>query len=210
MEISPIAMAKMMLFAFVFGAISGCVFDALRAIRVLFSDAPRSRKLHRFCKIQLPFSKRFFCQSNRLKKIFLAISVFFCDAFFVIFSVCGIMLLNYFFNDGGLRGFTVLGAVLGFALYYFTLSKILLFLFEGLLFCLRYLIEAFFDLFYRPFLNIYNNFVKNIKKIHEKFRFRLEKNRKKVYNVCEILYDDASSSKGRVRIRASRDKIDRK
>ena len=210
MEISPLNMAKMLLFAFVFGIFSGCVFDALRALRAFFSDTPKSKKLGRFCELELPFSKRIFCKSNRVKRIFWGITVFFCDAFFVVFCVLGLMLVNYFYNEGGVRGFTIFGAVLGFALYYFTLSRVVLFLLEGVILCIRYLIAVFFDLFYRPFLNIYNNLVKNIKKIVGKFRFRLEKKSKKVYNVCEILYDDSSLAKGTVRIRFSGNKNNRK
>ena len=69
MEISPILMAKMMFFAFAFGICSGIVFDALRALRMLFSNRPRSGRLYRLCDAKLPFSKRkiYFHQKYRFK-----------------------------------------------------------------------------------------------------------------------------------------------
>lgn len=206
MEISPILMAKMMFFAFAFGICSGIVFDALRALRMLFSNRPRSGRLYRLCDAKLPFSKRKICRDSRVRKIFFSLTVFLSDIFFVLFAFLGIILINYFYNDGGVRGFTVFAGVVGFAVYYFTLSRLLLLVLECIVFVGRYFLEVFFDVFYPLFLNIYNNLVKNIEKIREKFRFRIEKKSEKVYNVCEILYHDSSEGDKRIRINFSRKK----
>ena len=204
MEISPALMAKMLLFSFLFGVVSGAVFDVGRAFRTLIFGYPKSKKMHKFCQIKLPFSRKTICGKNRFFKAFLHIVIFFSDLLFVVFFACGLILVNYFFNDGGLRGFTFWGAILGFALYYFTLSHLLIFIFEGVIIAARYLVWSIFDLLRLPFLFIYNNFEKNIKKIYEKFRFRLEKRSKKVYNVCELLCEDRLDNNKRIRIRPSK------
>ena len=93
------------------------------------------------------------------------------------------MKINYSYNDGGIRFFTVAGILLGFVIYYFTLSRALIFLGELASFAVRYTFFAIFDVVSLPFLKIYNNLVKKIKKSYEKFRIRIEKKqKKKVFN----------------------------
>ena len=80
------------------------------------------------------------------------------------------------------------------------MTKVLLFLFEGGFFFLKYAIMSIFDFLRKPMLYIYNKFVKKIKKMCGKFRFRIEKKRKEVYNVNETVCDNESSSANRIKI----------
>ena len=103
MEISPALMANMLLFSFLFGVVSGAVFDVGRAFRALIFGYPKSKKMHKFCQIKLPFSKKTICGKSRFFKAFLHIVIFFSDLLFVVFFIllvrgvrAGIRCKNYF------------------------------------------------------------------------------------------------------------------
>ena len=193
MEISPIIMAKMLLVAFLLGAQSGVFFDAGRVLKALFFGEVKSKRVRKLYGAKLPFSKRIFKKSEkRSARIFKNILIFFCDFLWVIYSCFSLMKINYAYNDGGIRFFTVIAMAVGFFLYYFTVSRVAIFLMEVLTFAIKYAFFAIFDAVSLPFLKIYNNLVKKSKKICEKMRLRLEKRKKKVYNVSEIVYENAN------------------
>ena len=203
MEISPLVLAKMLLVSLFFGIQSGVVFDFGRALRGIFSNEVKSERVKKFYRARLLFTKKELPQEdNKISRFLKNSHIFVWDAFFVVFVAWGLIKINYSYNNGGIRFFTVLGISLGFLCYYFSLSKIVIFLSESGVFLFKYVIFSFFSVIFAPFLKIYNNLVKKIKKSLEKFRFRLEKKSKKVYNVCEILYEnsDAESVKSKVKI----------
>ena len=202
MEIFPDILAKMLLVSFLFGGQLGVLFDIGRTLRLLFSNAPENVKLKKLYSAKLPFSKNAMSLTDGKKsgKLITNITVFLCDLFLSAYAVIGLVIINYSYNDGKFRMFTVLGAAVGFLIYYFTFSKVLLFLFEGGFFFLKYAIMSIFDFLRKPMLYIYNKFVKKIKKMCGKFRFRIEKKRKEVYNVNETVCDNESSSANRIKI----------
>lgn len=198
MEINPFLLAKMLFVAFLFGIQSGIVFDLCRALRCVILGEPRSKKIKKLFDIKRPFQDCTVGGKNKgfiLKNVFIFVS----DFLWAIYSFCGVVLINYSYNNGGIRAFSVLGAVLGFALYYFTVSKIVIFLTEFLAFLVRFTFFAVFGVLGFPFLKIYNNLVKKVKKRCENIRFRLEKKPEKVYNVfeevCEKMSVEDTSSK---------------
>ena len=210
MEISPSILAKMLIVAFLFGIQSGIVFDAGRALRaVIFGDV-KSERIRKLYNAKLPFSKREFISFGKsVKKVprfFYNSFIFLCDFVWIVYSFFGLMKINYAYNDGGLRGFTVLGLIAGYAVYYFTVSRFVFFVLEFLSFAVRYTFFTIFDAVSLPFFNIYNKLVKKIKKRCENIRFRIEKKRKKVYNVSEILCENASTDVrcGKIRISISK------
>ena len=205
MEISPILLAKMLMVSFLFAIQAGRVFDVGRAARLFFSCDPKSAKLKKAYRVRLPFSKREMStiaqkKTNRFLKNAV---IFFADVIFVIYSAWGIVKINYSYNDGELRAFSILGFLMGFVIYYFTFSRVAIFLLELVIFSIKYFLAAFFDGLYLPFLKIYNNLVKNIKKVGEKFHFRIEKKGKKVYNVCEVVCKNESQENKRIKVRIS-------
>lgn len=202
MEIFPDILAKMLLVSFLFGGQLGVLFDIGRTLRLLFSNAPENVKLKKLYSAKLPFSKNAMSLTDGKKsgKLIMNITVFLCDLFLSAYAVIGLVVINYSYNDGKFRMFTVLGAAVGFLIYYFSFSKVLLFLFEGGFFFLKYAIMSIFDFLRKPILYIYNKFVKKIKKMCGKFRFRIEKKRKEVYNVNETVCDNESSSANRIKI----------
>ena len=202
MEIFPDVLAKMLLVSFLFGGQLGMIFDIGRVLRLLFIGAPISSKLKGLYASRLPFSKRAMTarDDRKSRKILLNITVFLTDFLFSAYAVIGLVVINYAYNDGKFRIFTLIGAAVGFLTYYFTVSKLILFLLEGGFFLLKYIIASFFDFLRKPIIYIYNKFVKKFKKIRGKFHFRIEKKKKEVYNVYESVCNDESASSNRVKI----------
>jgi hypothetical protein len=211
MEISPIMMAKMLAVAFLFGIQSGVAFDIGKAIRALLLGEVKSERIRKIYSAKLPFSKRDICyRETGKRRIAKNIIIFVTDFVWVIYSAFGLVIINYAYNEGGVRFFTVVGMVAGFTLYYFTLSRLTVFFAELVCFMPRYAFLTFFDAGYLIFLNIYNNLVKKLKKRCEKLRLHIEKKRKKVYNVPEEVCENTESKNSRVSIKFTARKISRK
>ena len=204
MEISPIILAKMLLISFLFSLQAGVVFDVGRAARLYFSCQAKSRKIAPLFSLKIPFSKRTLNQNSKRKinRIFENILLFFGDIFFVFYSGFGLAKINFSYNDGDFRFLTLIAFTVGFLLYYFTFSKLVLFLLEFLIFLTKELVGVICAVVGKPFLILYNNLVKKIKKIYGKFQLRLEKKRKMVYNVYELVCESENIGKKRAKIKA--------
>lgn len=192
MEISPLLLAKMLFVSFLFGIQAGIIFDACKALRGLFCCEFKCQKMQMLSSVNLPFSKRpLFKKAKAEKKRtrFLKYAfLFFCDFLWVVYCFVCLMIINYSYNDGGIRFFTVFGLIVGFFAYYFTLSRLIIFVFEFFSFGLKYTFFVIIDAVSFPFLKIYNNLMKKIKKRWENIRLHIEKKFKKVYNVSEEVY----------------------
>ena len=129
--------------------------------------------------------------------------MFFCDFLWTVYCFYGIAVINYSYNDGGIRWFTVFGFVVGFAVYYFTVSRLIIFLLELLGFGIKYTFFVIIDAVSLPFLKIYNKLVKKIKKRLGNIRLSLEKKSKKVYNVSEEVCINTSDENKRASIKIS-------
>ena len=165
MEISPIILAKMLLVSFLFGIQSGVIFDMGRALRALFFGELKSRKIRAIYEEKLlKRQKKEICKNKKAAYIFKLVLIFFCDLLWVLYSFLGLIKINYSYNDGGFRAFTLLGVLFGFVCYYFTVSRIAVLLLDLLSFLLRFIIISVFDAVSHPFFKIYNNLVKKSKK----------------------------------------------
>ena len=187
MEISPIRMALLLFYSFVFGISVGVFYDANRIIRVLFGERYSGRASGRVARLKLPILKRAICQRPKRRALG-AIVVFIGDFLCVLIAALGIIILNYAYNSGIFRMFTLFGTVGGFLLYYHTVGRLVLFISEPLAMFIKYLVFSFFIICGYPFLKIFKLAVQNIRKIVFLFSFTIEKKCKKVYNVKEEVY----------------------
>ena len=215
MEISPILLAKMLFVAFLFGIQAGVAYDVGRALRALLLGEVKSVRLKRLYDVKIKFSGRTLGESGKKSSlIFKNIIIFLCDFFWIIYSFFGLYMINYSYNNGGIRIFTVLGIMTGFAAYYFTLSRLIRFLMEFISFLLRFAFFIVFDTVRLPFLKIYNNLEKNLKKSYENICFHIEKKRKKVYNVpeevCKNENVENKASAVRICVNSSRKNLNKK
>lgn len=191
MEIFPFILAKMLFVAFLFGIQAGIVFDVGRALRGLLFGEVKGEKIKKIYSAKLPISKREILENASKKhRVFKLVFIFFCDLFWIIYSFWGLVKINYSYNEGGIRFFTILSLLVGFSVYYFSISHLVIFIFDLLCFAVRYLFLAVFDTVSLPFLKLYNKLVKKIKKRCENIRLRIEKKKKKVYNVSEVVCEN--------------------
>lgn len=184
METSPILLSLLLLWSFVFGCVLGALNDANRIVRVFLGVSYSKRKFSRLYEAKLPVINRPLKAGNgkpcgRL----LAAVIFFQDI--LLFSAAGIgtVLLNYEFNQGRFRIYTILGIAVGFLLYYFTVGKIVMTVSEGLAFFIKAVFVVIFAAICRPFA-IFGRFLgKKIKKIIRFLNIAIANIEKKLYNI---------------------------
>ena len=95
------------------------------------------------------------------------------------------IVLNYSYNSGEFRGFTVIGTLVGFLAYRFSVGRVTLLLLESSAMLIKYLILSFFAVFLRPFYVIGKNVIKKANKLIFLCTFTLEKRKEKLYNIRE-------------------------
>lgn len=195
MEISPIRMALLLFYSFCFGMGVGVFYDANRMIRVFLGERYSRSKLGGIAALKLPVCHRPVCLEGK-KRALRATVIFIGDFLCVLVAALGIIILNYSYNSGEFRMFTLFGVIVGFLLYYHTLGRLVMLVSEPLAILIKYLIFSFFIIFGFPFLKIGQIIVKNIKKVVFLYTITLEKRYKKLYNVKEEVYLLEMAKKG--------------
>ena len=117
MEISPFLLTLLLSWSFVFGVILGVINDMNRIIRVFCGVRYSEKRFGKLYELVLPVVHRPLLRSeNKFHKKALAVLIFFQDIIFFILAGVGIILLNYEFNEGRFRFFTV------FAVYLYNIN----------------------------------------------------------------------------------------
>ncbi len=130
------------MFSFLYGICIGIVNDINRIVRVFFGvryTKINFNKLYAFLKIQNEekIEQKKAARKKKTKNIYLNILIFIQDLFLALFVAAGIILLNYYFNDGRFRLFTVLAMSLSAILYYFTVGKLMMLISEPIMLIIR-------------------------------------------------------------------------
>ena len=197
MEISPIMMAWLLLYSFLFGMAVGIFYDANRIIRAFLGISYSQKGLAARLDLKLPIVKRAVSLKKRSQYgVGLKAIIFFGDVFTLLVGALGIIILSYSYNNGDLRIFTVIGAILGFFVYYNTIGRLVIFVLEPLALCIKYLILSIFIIIGYPFFKFSKNIAKYIKKFVFLYSFTLEKRKEKLYNVKEEVYLLEMAKKG--------------
>ena len=105
MEISPLSLSLLLMFSFLYGICIGIVNDINRIVRVFFGvryTKINFNKLYEFYKIAKKENSDNSI-SSKATNIYLNILIFIQDIFLTLFAASGIILLNYYFNDGRFR-----------------------------------------------------------------------------------------------------------
>ncbi len=192
MEISPLMLARLLLYSFLWGMAVGVLYDLCKIVRVLLGERYSGLKLEKMYNLKLPFVKRkvpFSAATDKgVKKYLKAFVVFSGDLLCVLIAFCGLIVLNFAYNDGDFRFFTVAGLLSGFLIYKYTVGRIVIFVSEPAAFIIKYAFCAFFVILCYPIEKILKLVIKNIRKLYFLYSFTLEKRRKKVYNIKEKIY----------------------
>lgn len=183
MEISPLRLAELLFFSFVLGIALGIVNDANRLIRAFCGQRYSKRKfdkLYSFFNIDREAATR--RHSMPRKKIAVNVLIFFQDIVFLTVAAFGIIILNYDLNDGKFRIFSVLAAACGFAVYFFTVGKLIVALSEPIVIILKISLTWIFKTIIAPFKFIFELALKLAKKILSLIKKELEKRGNMRYN----------------------------
>jgi len=188
MEISPIRLLFLLLSSFGFGIGIGVFYDVHRILRVLFGVQYTKNRPTKYFSKPLPILKRPLGEIKRgkIKTAFLSVLIFMQDLLLCCVSAVGIVILNYAFNDGRFRFYTILALFGGFFLYYFTVGKLMMFLSEWIVFFLRSVFSIFFFLLSRPWVILWRFLGKIVKKSRANLQKTIANQRKKVYNIHKV------------------------
>ena len=169
MEISPYMLSLLLLCSLVFGVSAGAVNDINRIIRVALGMRERTGESEKRIRARV---------AEALTVVFVALQ----DILLFAYMGVGVVVLNYYLNRGIFRIYTVAATALGFALYYFTLGRVVIRLAEVIIRVVRGLIIRTLRILTAPFRFVFGIFLGLIKKLCEKIRFALAKRKILRYN----------------------------
>ena len=150
MEISQLSFVLLAIYSLCFGVILGMVYDVIRVVRVLLgSERAENKKILKknLREIYLPIIKRkAYPQKNRIvRKKALFVFVALGDVLFAVFCGAVVVLIAYAYNDGRVRSVMLIGLLIGFLIYYFSVGRLVMMISELVTFVIRavlvYLLE---------------------------------------------------------------------
>lgn len=137
MEIYPELLFRLLLASLLFGAGIGVLYDLIRIQRVMLgmSRYTAAASAPVFCpKFAIPKIRKAPRKISRVLKhaLLIAQDLFFCVTVGILLSV-----LLFYRNNGEFRGFVLVGVLLGFAVYYFTVGRLVIHASEYVVFALK-------------------------------------------------------------------------
>ncbi len=144
MEISPFKLTELLIYSFLYGGMLGVINDINRIIRVFFGvrySRKRFNGLYNFLKINKSESD---VNENKISNICLNIIIVMQDIFLMLSFAVGVIILNYYYNDGKIRFFGLFTTLIGFFLYYFTLGKVIMLISEPIMLVCRTVFKQVF------------------------------------------------------------------
>ncbi len=184
MEISPYMLMLLLIYSFLFGMSAGALNDINRIIRALLGVRYSAKRFDSLYAIKLPFvgalgSGR---EKKGVRRGLMSAVIFFQDILLFAYLGCGTVILNYYLNRGQFRLYTIAAVAAGFAVYYFTLGKIVIFLSEGIIFFVRAGVRIAAYLVSRPFVFLWRTGAKIFGKIYKKITSGIAKRKIIRYN----------------------------
>lgn len=174
----------LLLASVLFGGAVGILHDGHRLIRILLGMRYGGRHFERLYATSLPLVHRTLemGKMQRWKRRILPVVLFFQDIALFCFAGAGTVLLNFYYNNGRFRLYTLVGLLVGFLLYSLTVGKAVMFFSEGILFFLRAGLVISGWLISRPFVAFIGFLGKIAKSFQVKLKRTIANQRKKVYN----------------------------
>ncbi len=193
MEISPYMLTLLLVYSFLFGAFAGALNDAGKIFRALLLEGTSTKRQQKLCDIKLVLIGRL---PQKKESKALPVIIFLCDVLLFLCIGCGIAILNYYFNKGQMRLYTITAVAVGFLFYYFTIGKIISVFSDYLVFFLRAVTAISLKLFLTPFAIAFGCLKKIILLLVRKIVFALEKKAMIRYNEREVRHLRKLSERG--------------
>ena len=138
MELSPLLLSKLLFYSFILGIALGILNDIWRITRVFFGVRYSSERFERLYS-RLKMKREYNSAENKLRQLPLNVIIFLQDLVFMIIAAVGIVFLNYYLNDGEIRLFTVISAVIGCALWYMSFGKLVIMFSEPIVMLIKFI-----------------------------------------------------------------------
>ncbi len=154
MEISMSSLLYSFFWSIALGTFLGAVYDAVRIGRIFLGVSYSRAAGVQLSGIKLPIISKFKKENKRKGKgipsLALDILVFAGDLLFCIFAALVLVIFIYHSNDGRARWMVFFGTAAGFAVYYFTLGKIVMFFSSYIVFVIRSVLSYLFFIAWLP------------------------------------------------------------
>ena len=188
MQISPYMLFLLLIYSFLFGVSAGVFNDINRIIRALLGNRYKSKRINRLYEIKLPFVGRISAvgENNKILSKFLSVIIFVQDIALFFYMGCGVVILNYYMNRGQFRLYTIAATAIGFAIYYFTVGRLVMFLSGGVVFIIRAAVSIALYLISRPFVWLFCAIKKILLGVCKKISEAIAKRRNLRYNKKRI------------------------
>ncbi len=171
-----------------FGAVVGVLNDVFRLSRVMLGVRYSGKSFDRLYTLSLPVLKRPLgeLRGGKAKQGILQTVMLLEDMLLFLFAAAGTVVLNYYFNHGQFRFYTVIALVVGFVLYYFTVGKLVALLSEMIVLLLRAIFTVLLASVLRPIAIFFDFLEKIIKKMLINIEKTIANRRKRVYNKSKV------------------------
>ncbi len=203
MEISPIKIFYMAVVSLLFGMCVGALNDVNRIVRIFYGVRYGKDRFEGLYNLKLPIIKRNVSKTPKKCKYINAILpcvIFVQDIILFFFAGAGVAIINYYFNNGRARLYTPAAVIIGFAVYYFTVGKAVLYFSDIIVFIVKAIAMFLFGVIYYPVSLLVNFFGFFVKKICTNLYKAIAKKQKKVYNIYKKTFVMTNAAKGYVDI----------
>lgn len=182
MEISPFNIIKLVLTSLALGGVMGSINDIQKLIRALVfyenANETLSSKIELDQENEAPLRKR--------KAWILYAFTFIQDILFFALMGIGIVIINYYFNNGRFRIYAPVSAFIGFLIYYLTVGRIWDKIHNSIAGAFRRLILMILAIIFKPITIVCLFFGIIVKKFCKKVYKTIAKRQKKVYNKNKV------------------------
>ncbi len=184
MEISPLLLFTLLLYSALLGVALGVLNDIFRITRVFCGVHYSEKKFGKWYEKKLPVVHRPLDAHShgRWTKLGLQILIFIQDIFLFVAAGAGAVILNYEYSSGHFRLYTIPAVIVGFAVYYFTLGKLVMIVSEGVVFLIRAALTVTVAVIAKPFCFIFRLIRRFFEKIGRFFGSAIAKRKKLLYN----------------------------
>ena len=184
MEISILKLTELLVNSFILGIILALIYDVNRIFRMFFGISYTKRKLDSRFLFSKSYNERE-VKSKKLNEISVSTLIIMQDLLISALSGIGIIILNYYYNDGKIRLFSIFACTIGFVIYNLTLGKLVIIISEPIVLFVRMIIYRLARIFFLP-ISLLGKIIKSILiKISKQVKKYLAKKLNLRYNISE-------------------------
>ena len=180
MIISPISLFKLLCLSLLYGAVIGILNDINKIIKIILGERYYSLGDKKLFKI-LKFNSKI--KAPKSKNFIINAVAFIQDFIFLLLFVLGIIILNYYYNDGSFRLLSIVSGSMGFLIYNLTFSKIIIYIMEPIVILICNFVKKAILIILKPILIAVSLIDKLLSTVKEYIKKYIAKNINLSYNI---------------------------